>query len=322
MKIKASKKIIMAALALLMAVGLAAGSTFAWFSMNNKVTVTGMEVKTKVSSNLLIAEDTISSTTRIAEANFASSLEQTAKGILEPVSTIDGKAFYYTVDAKADGSKAQEVASDAYLAYSSSATASDATKFDSKFSEVYGVTTSDADALFTGKTGAVPYVDYVFQLKADNTSGAEQLIKLTQLDLTYGGTAALNNTQKAYRVAVFAQKFAADENPSAGEGTLRYIFAPASYSNWDSSAVKDETHTQSILSVYNTEPADGKYVAAITANSTEYVKVVVRLYLEGADTTCNNSTFMKLTNSWKLDLAFELDGTTDAVTSINMKAAS
>ena len=39
-------------------------ASYAWFSMNSQVTVTGMAVKTQVSDNLLIADDTITSTAK------------------------------------------------------------------------------------------------------------------------------------------------------------------------------------------------------------------------------------------------------------------
>ena len=90
------------------------------FSMNNKVTVTGMEVKTKVSSNLLIAPDEAGATSKKDDSLFTTTLTQQVKGILEPVSTSDAKAFFYTIDAKADGSKNLSVASSAYIAYNSS----------------------------------------------------------------------------------------------------------------------------------------------------------------------------------------------------------
>lgn len=46
------KKIVSAIVMLLISTVLLGTSTFAWFSMNNKVTISGMTVTTKVSSNL------------------------------------------------------------------------------------------------------------------------------------------------------------------------------------------------------------------------------------------------------------------------------
>lgn len=51
---KATKKIVGASCALVAAVALSAGSTFAWFASNNKVTATGMHVQATVPTNLYI----------------------------------------------------------------------------------------------------------------------------------------------------------------------------------------------------------------------------------------------------------------------------
>jgi len=315
MKIKASKKIIMAALALLMAVGLAAGSTFAWFSMNNKVTVDGMQVTTKVSSNLLIADGISINHAKVADSEFKSELTQTVKGILEPVSTVDGTAFFYTTDAKATGEKNQPVASDAYITYSSSAVASDATTYGNKFSEDYGVTRSDASVYTDSEADvAVAYVDYIFQLKAINTNeSADQDILLTKLDLNYTGDGD-RATEHAYRVVLFVDKY----NGSSVSGiSKKNIYAPETYENWNSSAVSaTDNDTTSIVGIYNAT-GEAKKVATVTHGATEYYQVVVRLYLEGADKTCNNDTFMKLTGDWALDIELQL-GAGTAVSALKL----
>ena len=51
---KNTSKILMAALALFMAVGIATGSTFAWFSLNTQVSATGMQITAQVPTQLLI----------------------------------------------------------------------------------------------------------------------------------------------------------------------------------------------------------------------------------------------------------------------------
>ena len=106
------KKIIPALALLLVSAVLLATSSFAWFSMNTTVTVTGMEVRTKVSSNLQIKEDTLGSTTRIADVNFTTAVDEsttyTTPALLEPVSTTTGKAFFFTTNAKSNGDAAAD----------------------------------------------------------------------------------------------------------------------------------------------------------------------------------------------------------------------
>lgn len=54
---KATKKIVGAACALVAAVALSAGSTFAWFAMNDTVSATGMEVSASTASFLVITDN-------------------------------------------------------------------------------------------------------------------------------------------------------------------------------------------------------------------------------------------------------------------------
>ena len=51
---KNTTKILMAALALFMAIGIATGTTFAWFALNNTVTATGMQVEVKSNTTFLL----------------------------------------------------------------------------------------------------------------------------------------------------------------------------------------------------------------------------------------------------------------------------
>ena len=70
---KSTTKILMAALALFMALGIATGSTFAWFSMNTQVTLTGMEVTAQ--TNTLFVE--------VAGSNDSGTYSRTGTGTLD-----------------------------------------------------------------------------------------------------------------------------------------------------------------------------------------------------------------------------------------------
>lgn len=159
---------------------------------------------------------------------------------------------------------------------------------------------------------AVGYIDYVFQLKATNTDTATAKdIKLTQLDLTYAGTPDGN---KAFRVAVFAEDLGTTPTAPAGVvGNLIGIYSPSGAVNQtDGQAVASETETGNVS--YNAATS----VVSVAENSTNYYKVVVRLWLEGEDKTCTNATFLELTQAWTLDLALEL-GAETAVEAITVK---
>ena len=106
MSTKALKSQLLAAVAMVLVSSIALGSsTYAWFAINNKVTVTGPSFTTQVQDNLFIA-DTADGSTKLA-ASFdkipaekyfttAAVLAQPSEAkILEPVSSADGKSFFY-----------------------------------------------------------------------------------------------------------------------------------------------------------------------------------------------------------------------------------
>ena len=91
------KKLVSAAAMLALSTAMLGSSTYAWFTMNKEVTLTGMEVRTHVGSNLLIQNDTLASTSTLTESGYITDATQEIKAILEPVSTTTAKA---TVDVK------------------------------------------------------------------------------------------------------------------------------------------------------------------------------------------------------------------------------
>ena len=276
-------------------------ATYAWFSMNNKVTVSGMEVRTRVSDNLFIAKTTLAATAPVADANFGRAVTDAlpAEQLLEPVSTVDGKTFFYTDsenNVAADGS----AKTTSFIAYAAG----------DDFDKANGVDTT------TSSPDALGYVDYVFELKAVNGSESSKLLKMTQLNLTYKG---VETEQKAFRVAIFMQKFDGSAYTMINEATLGAadIFAYSGSAYFGGKAVSGTAATA-------TAPTMSTGISKeVAAGQTEYYKVVVRIWLEGQDTTCNNDTFASLTKNWAIDFAFEL-GTEDlvAATSIGRPAVA
>ncbi|MBQ9468217.1 MAG: hypothetical protein IJU52_04335 [Clostridia bacterium] len=287
--------------------------------MNTKVTVTGMQVKAVVNDNLLIAGDTLDSTAKKADNLFSNSLTQEVKGILEPVSTINGTTFFYTAtnNVYANG----DAIADTYLPYATTGLgdATDTTNYTNAFSQNYGVSKSIANARITGQDKAVGYVDYVFQLKATNTQGSAAPIKLTKLDFTYTQTGSEVENTKAYRVAFFVEDIT-DGTATAAPGTINAIYTVSGADNFTSGkAVKDATTVDDLSTAYATAAVD---LASVPATTTKYYKVVVRLWLEGEDNTCNNETFMLLTGQWALDLEMELGSTATGVANITKITAT
>jgi hypothetical protein len=318
-----------------------ATSTYAWFTMNKEVEVTGLTMKTKVSSNLLISENN-------AEGTYVpDQMISGRKALLEPVSSVSGQtgSFYYTLDAKESGQKAHAANSVAYVPYSeakanlgtnespsynTNATAAPAGKYyyDDTFSKAYGVEPSGDDY-----GTAYGYIDYVFYLKATGDTAGQQLV-MTACDLNYtypngtlsDGTTAIDaNVDKAWRIAVFASDITANggkgnTGDGASVGTLdpaasaaKTILAPSGANNWtDGEAVNATTGTGTVT--YGTAAVLDNNIGA---GVTKYYKVLIRAWLEGEDETCNSETYAKLTDAWSLDVEFKLENdASHAVTAI------
>ncbi len=304
---KTLRKIIPAIAMLLISATLVGTSTFAWFSMNNKVTISGMSVTTKVSSNLFVASGT-AGTTRAADNAFSASVNQTVEGLIEPVSTVNGENFFYTTSGLADGNSAAED----YVAYNPADT--------SAFNTAYGTTGEGPSG-----AGAVGYVDYVIDLKAINTSeSASKYIALTKLDLVYTGTATDNT--KAHRVAMFVQD--GDYSGEGGAFTAFNAKAATATCIIDVTGAENQT-ADNAVSAAGSAPTAISIMATqaltsieVAANSTKYFKVTLRLYVEGEDKTCTNEYFLKLTSAWRLETQFELkDNATSSITEITKYAA-
>jgi hypothetical protein len=302
-------------------------ASYAWFSINNKVQVTGMEVKTKVSSNLLIAKwDDGHATKGNAETLYLSKIDQTSKGILEPVSTVDAVNFWYTSTSNvvADG----RVNSTAYIKYGSEAalTGSDATKYDHPFSLNYGIDKDLAPTLVAGQTGAKAYVDYVFFLKATNTETSDAVVAMTKCNLLFNGEALSSSATvgsssvnslagKAWRVAMLTQE-SAQATGTTGDGALKTILTLAGAANFtDGQAVNAADGVGSVT--YNTPATVDN---ALASGVTKYYKVVIRMWLEGEDNTCNNDTYALLNQAYTLDLEFSIGPSTSVAGVANISS--
>ena len=289
---KSLRKLIPAFVMMVVTMALLGTSTFAWFSMNNKVTVTGMEVSTKVSNSILIAPSTTDATTKAADNTFKTNYVIHSESLLEPVSTINGVNFFYNSTNNVDSIGAPVAQS--YVAYD----AADTSGFNTNYNT----------------TGAVGYVDYAFQLKATNTNDNNlYYVNLTRLDLLYNGAAT---TEKAFRVAMFVNDMGADGATAAtapSQTVLKTILAPSGATNF--TPTKAVNGTTTLETVVN--PGVAANIGSVDATATRYFKVVIRLWLEGEDNTCKNDAFATLQSKWALNLDIEFQDATGGVTVLN-----
>lgn len=280
-------KIIIPALAmLLLSTAASVSGTVAWFSMNNRVTVNGMAVTTKVSSNLLIAEEN-------QAANYSDSIKQSREGILEPASTVNGLAFFYTINALGNG----DAKTDEYTAYNESTDLNNLqagkTKYDTTFNGTYGFSTDNPTAQGThwtseeiasatsetdpgyGKTVkdwkvepgvCYAYIDYTFYIKG--TSGKDdQVLYMSKCNLLYNDAAIAAGY--AWRVALFADDATTTE--STGNPTLRSIIGLSQASNFNNSGeVLDLVVGTSDVSSYYTDATLETQASGTAQQNTTY----------------------------------------------------
>ena len=305
MQSKAIKRQLLAAVAMVIVAAIALSSaTYAWFAINSKVTATTTSFTTVVSNNLFIAEDTLGSTAKQGDANFKTALvKDNVTGVLEPVSTINGINYFYSEVTNVLGNG--DTKTDKWVAYPSDLTTPGAL---------------DAfHANYSNATTAVGYVDYVYQLKAVNGTSSATSIKLTDLNMFYNKA---TDAQAAYRVAVFAQDITTKDGtsgntiPAIAASDLKAIYTVAGAANFTNDKAVESTTTLGNVT-YN-----GDATLSVSANTTAYYKIVIRVWLEGEDTTCNNTTFANLQDgAWSLSTGWTLgDGT--AVTKITEVAAA
>ena len=307
MKKKTNKKVASALAMLMLSAAMLGTSTYAWFTMNKEVTVTGMQMKTKVGSNLLVCGDNV-------EASYTNDLVQARAALLEPVSTVSGVdgSFYYTVNAKANGDANEDV----YTAYSESTnltTATDKvdstwtrssigagkTAYDDDFNNTYGVSDRTA-APAAAYTNAYGYVDYVFYLKA-TSDAKDQELRLTECNLISNnlaitdsatGSGAKTDNDLSWRVAIFAEVInnrgngvESDEVTGASDTAKIILTRPGSENQTANAAVSAPNSAPTAMAKnYNTWAGGNAYIDKFDAASqTKYYKVVARVWLEGED---------------------------------------
>lgn len=294
-KNSARKKLIPAAGSLLISAVMLSTSTYAWFTMNKTVTVTGMTMSTTVGSNLLISNDN-------TEGNFKTAIEQNVSGVLEPVSTVNGINYFYTVQASADGKKLATQATYEDLAEPGSS--------DTAFHSAYG------------NDDALGYIDYTFYLKATSTADDGEKVSMTKCNLyrdasTSSGTKT-EVTDKAWRVAMFVEKVGTN-TASCGAGgvadaeNLKSVLGltGADYFT-DNKGVKQAAAGDTQLDTVIGWNTAANLDSAVAKGNTQYYKVIVRLWLEGEDESCTNATYAPLDSvPYHLDLRFDLVAPSD-----------
>jgi hypothetical protein len=283
-------------------------STFAWFTMNKRAKVENLSLKATVSSNLLISPDNSS------DATYDKELKKNISALLAPSSTVNGIDYFYTLDAAADGHKAKGPNDEyPFLRYTETKsldvldTYAEKDKYDAVFNLNYNISTANPQEASEYKT-AYGYVDYVMYLKATSTEENQKIV-MNKCNLLYKGDVL---EDKAWRAAVFVQETSAKTQPTS-VGTLVSIIAPTEAKNHNVGLAAD---SMSSIGTIQKESKEVIIDNAITSGNSKYYKVVVRVWIEGEDTTCTTEIYGNKTDKYTLDLEYIIDKETDGVTTI------
>jgi len=349
-----AKKLIPAAGSLMISAVMLASSTFAWFTMSREVEVTGMELKTKVAGNLLICSDNVDdhySALDLSEGRMGL-LEPVSS-----INGTTGSFWYTVNATARGTKQLSNVTVTNYNESDALAnTTAGKIAYDGAFNKTYNLgTAGETKNTFTAETVAMTdnqlgagygYIDYVFYLKA-TTDAANQAINMTECNLIYndGSEKAVTNGEelgtnidRAWRIGVFATDITTNggkgydavksTDPASAAANQKAILGlqDAIYFSGDTTvggsagtnmAQSSAAETADVVNYKNGTGA-GVVLDTITdANATKYYKVLVRVWLEGEDNTCNTRTYAALqTGKWALNCKFEL-GQGTAINKIN-----
>ena len=285
---KTALKLIPAAAMLLVSAIMVSTATFAWFSMNTTVQVTGMSLTAVTPANLVVSKDGSD------WSNTISISDQNSSGKLFPASTYDAVSFNAVTDGNYIGSGAGGVAENS--------TAFQPTASVAQLS-------SSAQATETGY-----WYEYSFKLKLSEEEAPDVNVYLSKLVIkdTSNNAATSNGTitdiDGAVRVALFvdgtlkkiyANNKAADSYDAIGENiSVVTEFSDLHPTTWDAGTnyIKADANGDIAETVDELFVVDGENV--------KNIKIVV--WIEGQDPACKNSATGR---SFSVDLDFSVSDT-------------
>lgn len=269
MTVKALKKQLMAAIAMVVVSAIAlSSSTYAWFASNNKVTATGMQVTATAEGGIEIA---------YVNAGVAGDYSTSATAGMSPAQALYPTSTVGTATADA-------ISSDWYHASAASAGA-----FAAK-AGTYSVLSLDA----SGKDASDHnyYVKKVFNIRSVSSSKVAEDLKVSRVNVT-GASHALS---KAIRVAVVNNGTTVIYAPYGYAADVTYSVATAV--DGDGKATMG---TDNVTALYATEEST---VIANTVPATNGDDVVVYIWFEGEDTNHFSDNIAQGLDTISIDVDF------------------
>ncbi len=336
-KTSAKKKLLPAAGMLALSAAMLASSTFAWFTMNKEVSVTGMELKAHSEEGLLINEVKLATSgTWDNEAKAA----ETATGFeLRPASTSNLTTWWHAnskksadeagVDAKDD---TVVVDADTSAIYTNISSISDHVDIGDEGSTVTGTngqatgnTQAETHVYYTdasyGTSGSYQngegyYVKYTYYLKSSgqNELNVSQLKAQVKATLKAGGSAAAldNSLRVGIKYGTTGMKiFAPVKNSVASPNGTATNGPDTSYgvTNAVTGATSD-TVTPVVASAtgqYTAYTAINTSAETIPSVTTNGAPVDVYVWFEGEDTNCMSDNLTANLNAYDIDINFMVE---------------
>jgi len=339
-------KLVPATCMLLVSATALASSTYAWFTMNKMVSVTGMELKAHSEEGLLINEVKLATSSTWDDAAQAAATRTTFE--LRPTSTSDLATWWHAnskksadeagIDAKTD---TVELDSTTHAIYANLSTATDKTIIGvegaTSGEKATGNTQAETHVFYTDASygtasqydnGEGYYVRYTYYLKSSGqddfvVSNLQAKVKATKKD----STAATNKLDPALRVGI-----AVPTSTTTATIAGRAIFSPVPGSNdlgvTDTSygVTNDVTGSSSTTVTPVVASAIGTYTAYQTLNLTtgtgqqattstitipkvtsDGIPVYVYVWFEGEDTHCMSDNLTATLNAYDIDITFNCD---------------
>lgn len=323
-KFSAAKRIIPAAAMLALSAVMLSTSTYAWFTMNKQVEMTGIAMSATAGEGMEIALASVSSTTITPATSHEGMGDDSWKsavivgdyyskiGMLRPASSVDGVNLYDATNASDGGKKASKFVK---IELDTPSTAEDAKKM--ALLELRSTLTEtpegqEAPKIETeGRVGY--YVDIPVFLRTNKAKGDESegkiycKLKIQQRD-EKGAIVPTpsDNLYKAVRVAFVPVT-------TGTKSTTKIFGVDDTYYN-EGQAVNSETGRGSVT-VVNDYVADadnftdgagaesGLMIPYADTGKYGYLDFVVRIWIEGESTFCSDATSGQ---SWNIDLQFSL----------------
>lgn len=341
-KASAKKKLLPAAGSLLISAAMLSTSTYAWFTMNKEVKVTGMEVKAHAEEGLLINEvkahaDTnwddqatagtnlialrpasTSNLTNWWHANSKISAEEAGIGELD-TNTVEVATGKYYTNVSASNTDA---ISDKAIVQAEDGTTEGVDKATGATRAETHVYYKDASfgAASQYDDGEGFYVKYTYYLKSSGDRGLtisdlKAAVKATHKTTSPDGDT--ENLMKSLRVGIEVPTSSSDAT-RAGLG----IFAPVNgaddtynVTNVDTGATYDSvdpvdattTGAFTDLTTLNITPSGGTAkTVTIPDNNSDGIPVYVYVWFEGEDNNCNSDNLQTVLSTYDIDVKFSI----------------